>query len=484
MAKFRLLQSRLSISYRISTFSTTSLVKREPSSKSNSVERSRRGWPLCQDNRSRARRGLGALEDDDDRAVYRGRQDDRAKENPLTYYCTKKDILGAANKQEQGIQRDIKIKNQAKRRLSNNGSQSNKESHFSSDAIIHRGITSKLPRKTSNSYTLSRRIEKRLAVHKLDEAIEIARIGYNNATVAWNLIIEYLMRAKKVSLAQKCFSEMSKRGSQPNERTFTILFKGLAYNADILPSAVDRCLKLITHMTSKLNTKEINIIHLNSALQVCSSAAQYNRVWEVLQAFDDLVKPDGQSYSIIFTALSRSAMDNSGLDEVISPSMPTLDSSNESSTVEPNDNLKRHFGRSNVTLSADIRILWTEAVEKGKAGNETHFILSDRLVLACVRALLKTSHRKDYITALRILAAAFNLPLMVKPWFEDDTPVIKNTNFKITPYVVPLVLEVCVKLDHERAYGGYVKLFRSMGIKKGYIGFKRSAKKNTWEEKL
>ncbi|KAK9379798.1 uncharacterized protein V2V93DRAFT_372374 [Kockiozyma suomiensis] len=295
----------------------------------------------------------------------------------------------------------------------------------------------------TDPYLIAEYIKKALAQGRTDDALENARRGAENATVGWNYIIRRVMHEGKVNAAISYFNEMRRRGAVPNGFTFTALFEGLADNVASTPTALEKTKRILAYAVRSGKCK-LEPILLTSALNVARQAGDINAMYEILDVTQDLISPDGVTYSMILSIYSNAA-------------------------------------RTDKALADEVREIWAEAVrhaERSRTKPVKRVVMSGKLILNAARALLKSTNLEDIYLVYRILTSAFSLPLYFSPdqvfaikdpdSIEED--VIKSylytlpSSEEMDMHGIPLLLETCDRLRQRDAFLKYHEYFKTRTI--------------------
>lgn len=103
---------------------------------------------------------------------------------------------------------------------------------------------------------------------------------------------------------------MKKRAQVPDARTFTTLFRGCAWHAKTVPTALEKTLSIYHSMFHDNAPVKPSIIHTNAVLKVCALAGDMDALLGVAAKLPERGNgaPDTLSYTIILNAVRNSAL--------------------------------------------------------------------------------------------------------------------------------------------------------------------------------
>lgn len=180
---------------------------------------------------------------------------------------------------------------------------------------------------------------------------------------------------------------MKKRQQKPNDRTFTVLFRGLAKSKKPQLS-VPEAVKQYKHLLQGGSGLQANTIHLNAVLEVCSRANDMDTLFEMADTIDDGSRSaTAYTYTILFNALRHSTH-------------------LEIKELSPEEQ-KAKLGN----LVARAKGLWSELMEKWAQGQLS---IDEPVVCAMGRILLLAPDWKEKGEVLDIIQQAMKIPNIIK----------------------------------------------------------------------
>ncbi|CAG8569413.1 6014_t:CDS:2 [Racocetra fulgida] len=159
-------------------------------------------------------------------------------------------------------------------------------------------------------YILAEWVRKFGEANRLDDAISVVWNAKKSAQseVVWNHLIVECVKNRKFQMAFRMFNEMKKHGFVPNEQSFTILLNGLADHRPFVDNIL-QARKMIDNMQNLTKAKpvELNVIHVNCLLKLCSRLNNFEAMQE---NFNDMMRvgnwtPNKETFTIIFNACAR-----------------------------------------------------------------------------------------------------------------------------------------------------------------------------------
>ncbi|KAK9478359.1 hypothetical protein V1514DRAFT_331105 [Lipomyces japonicus] len=287
--------------------------------------------------------------------------------------------------------------------------------------------------KTDDAFKIAEIVQTNLSRDDEEGALFYATKGLKNSTVAWNYLMIYKFEKGSVSGALKYFSEMRRRGSVPNSHTYTVIFNGLAQNSSI-ESISQKCLNLLQILLEQ-NAVKPTVLHLNSALKVCSNIPSVSTMYEVIYAVEEKIKIDEISYCTMLTTLSRS------------------------SEKESED------------YAQDAMTIWADIISRIAA---KEIRMTERIALAFGRVMVKSKEPTNIYILLRIFSDVYGLPMFC---LREDIPGRSDTTsardemlsnhllrsdkkLKASEREMSLIAQACELLRQKEAYYDYVDHFR------------------------
>ncbi|CAO3569495.1 unnamed protein product [Mortierella alpina] len=156
-------------------------------------------------------------------------------------------------------------------------------------------------------YLLSEKVLKFARNGKLDDAITLVLEAPKSRQneVVWNHLIQESSRLGKATQSWKLLNDMKKRGFEPNDRTFTILFNALAINSSS-PNNVSRAKALYQQMQDSEDTPP-TLTHTNALLKVCARSNDHESLLSVYNSMPTTGPnaPDVVTYNLLINSLAR-----------------------------------------------------------------------------------------------------------------------------------------------------------------------------------
>lgn len=178
---------------------------------------------------------------------------------------------------------------------------------------------------------------------------------------------------------------MKKRAQLPNERTYTVMFRGLAKS----PNPKLAVSEAVKHYNALLKSTKLssNLIHLNAVLHVCSRAGDMDALFRIVDTLNESNKaPDALTYTTILNALRHS----------------TLSEIKDLPDEEKTEAVAKLIGRA--------QGLWSEIMDKWVEGVLT---IDEELVCSMGRLLLLGSKRESVNPILDLLTQSMRIPNLI-----------------------------------------------------------------------
>lgn len=189
---------------------------------------------------------------------------------------------------------------------------------------------------------------------------------------------------------------MKKRQQLPNDRTFTVMFRGMAKSKNAKKAVAEA----VKHYNLLLKDKrlETNEFHLNSVLNVCARANDLDSLFTIADTINDGSRaPTAYTYTTIFNALRHNV-----LTELKTPAVAEVKT--EGGKAEsPTPKIEKLIERA--------RGLWKEVMDKWTQGKLN---IDEELVCAVGRIHLMAPKAVHKAEVLDILQEAMNIPNLVK----------------------------------------------------------------------
>jgi hypothetical protein len=227
---------------------------------------------------------------------------------------------------------------------------------------------------------------------------------------------------------------MKKRQQYPNDRTYTIIFRGLAScsNKHLAAQTAVKHFDLLLKNKDKdkATTVQPNSYHVNSVLTACTQAADMKALFYVINSLDDSkLAPTTQTYTIIFNALRHSTL-------------------RELETIPDEEEQMANVKRSK--LAEDVRGLWDEVYDKWL---KSKLDLDEELVCSVGQALLLGPEKADKLQALDVIESTMDIPNYVGGRTFDVSGRRRSHTGKPIPPVVPGTRTLGLVLNLTREYG-------------------------------
>ncbi|CAG8523215.1 7765_t:CDS:2 [Funneliformis caledonium] len=159
-------------------------------------------------------------------------------------------------------------------------------------------------------YDLTKLINKFSEEGRFEDVLSIVWNTKRSAqsVVVWNHLIHHSVKKGKLKLAIRLLNEMKKRSFVPNEQTYTILLNGIAENRTFNDNVAQARTILESIQHSQV---ELNSIHVNCLLKVCSRSDDFETLKEIFNEFISKGKwlPNQESFTIMINACARQGTD-------------------------------------------------------------------------------------------------------------------------------------------------------------------------------
>ncbi|KAF2398489.1 hypothetical protein EJ06DRAFT_497206 [Trichodelitschia bisporula] len=218
------------------------------------------------------------------------------------------------------------------------------------------------------------------------DATELVRAASKNMScvVAWNHLINHLLKNGRVNAALKIYNEMKKRAQTPDAYTYHILLKGLAANAHA-ENALTKALSIYHSMSSTKSATKPSIMHINAALKACAMADDMDALWSVVATIPETgpVVANSQTYTTILHAIRMHAL----------KSLPA-----ETDGTDARELL--------ASAVMQARRLWEDIISKWRQGLLT---VDDNLACSMGRVLLIGTLPQDWDDVFSLLKQTMNI---------------------------------------------------------------------------
>ncbi|KAI8371006.1 hypothetical protein BD560DRAFT_396587 [Blakeslea trispora] len=156
--------------------------------------------------------------------------------------------------------------------------------------------------KPEDPYGASDRVARILRMGTIEDAADYVKALpiYLQSTVVWNQLINHCAVHGRANYAEQYYSQMRKRGFEPNNHTFTHMLN--AYAKSNSPQSVESAEAWMERMQDFNLTP--SIIHMNNLMRVYNNNNQPEKTLDQLQriSVDTIMVPDAITYSIALKA--------------------------------------------------------------------------------------------------------------------------------------------------------------------------------------
>ncbi|KAL7308407.1 hypothetical protein PS15m_011613 [Mucor circinelloides] len=247
-------------------------------------------------------------------------------------------------------------------------------------------------------YVASEKVTKILELGTVDDAADYIRALpiYLQSPVVWNQLIGYCAKYGRANYAEQYFSQMRKRGIEPNERTFTHML--VAYGKSSSPQAIHYAEAWLRKM------KDFDIkpapIHINNLMRVYNHAGRPEKTMELLKQISTSgdILPDAVTYSIALQAC---------------PQLPFHDKAREVKHIW-REMLRRieksQPGQSSLLSQKAANIIWQEDAIRHNKTRDAELELDDSLVVALLSAVTRTAAtERDVLVGIEVIEKLYSL---------------------------------------------------------------------------
>ncbi|KAI4655607.1 hypothetical protein J4E93_000321 [Alternaria ventricosa] len=125
-------------------------------------------------------------------------------------------------------------------------------------------------------------VRNELKKDRVEEMLQLVRMASHSmqCIVSWNHIIDHYLAKERVNDAIKVYNDMKKRAQFPDSYTYTILLRGLSWNAHT-SGVLSKALSIYHSLFAPNSRVEPSIMHTNAALRVCARAGDMDALWGV-----------------------------------------------------------------------------------------------------------------------------------------------------------------------------------------------------------
>ncbi|KAL2680777.1 hypothetical protein Neosp_008380 [[Neocosmospora] mangrovei] len=157
-------------------------------------------------------------------------------------------------------------------------------------------------------YKIAERVQAALEKDEYEKALFMTQKASKDhaVVVSWNHLIGYTLKKQQLRKAIKLYNEMKKRAQEPNARTYTVIFRGLA-ESEHPKLAVAEALRIYNRLIVDRRLTP-NSFHLNAVINVCNRAGDLDSMFSVLNTIHDVHRPPtAYTYTTVINALRYNA---------------------------------------------------------------------------------------------------------------------------------------------------------------------------------
>ncbi|KAL9537049.1 hypothetical protein MBANPS3_012128 [Mucor bainieri] len=248
-------------------------------------------------------------------------------------------------------------------------------------------------------YVASEKVAKILELGTVDDAAEYIRALpiYLQSPVVWNQLLGYCAKYGRANYAEHYFSQMRKRGLEPNERTFTHML--VAYGKSSSPQAIQYAEAWFKKM------KDFDIkpapIHINTLMRVYNHAGRPEKTMELLKQISTSgdISPDAVTYSMALQAC---------------PELPFHDKAREVKHIWRE--ILHRIEKSQPSQAPSLlsqkaaNIIWQEDAIRHNKTRDAELELDDSLVVALLSAVTRTAAtERDVLVGIEVIEKLYSL---------------------------------------------------------------------------
>ncbi|GAA5813569.1 hypothetical protein MFLAVUS_007052 [Mucor flavus] len=245
-------------------------------------------------------------------------------------------------------------------------------------------------------YVASDRVAKILDIGSVDDAADYIKAlpFFLQSPVVWNQLIGYCAKHGRANYAEQFYSQMRKRGLDPNERTFTHMLT--AYAKSKSPQAIKNAEAWLKRMEDfKL---EPSTIHINNLMRVYNHAGEPERTIEALKKMSTTGAnvPDAVTYSIALQGCAE---------------LNQLDRAEEVRNIWTGIiyRLDRNQRTGSSLSKKASEISWKETAMR-QTTKDTELEIDDSLVVSLLSAVTRTAaSEKDVLTGIEAIDRLYSL---------------------------------------------------------------------------
>ncbi|KAL1800482.1 hypothetical protein ACET3X_000824 [Alternaria dauci] len=206
--------------------------------------------------------------------------------------------------------------------------------------------------------------------------------------VSWNHIIDHYLAKQRVNDAIKVYNDMKKRAQFPDSYTYTILLRGLSWNAHT-SGVLSKALSIYHSLYAPNSRVEPSIMHTNAALRVCARAGDMDALWGVAGKIPENgpAAANAITYVTILNAIRQSLLVDA----------PKGESEDETAARKERGVMEG-------------RRMWEDIVGRWRRADLT---IDEELVCAMGRLLLIGSRPRDWDDVLSLVEQTMDIPRLV-----------------------------------------------------------------------
>ncbi|KAM6519716.1 hypothetical protein FALCPG4_013317 [Fusarium falciforme] len=247
-------------------------------------------------------------------------------------------------------------------------------------------------------YKIAERVQAALEKDKYDEALFMTQKASKDyaVVVSWNHLIGYMLKKQQLRKAIKLYNEMKKRAQEPNARTYTVIFRGLA-ESEHPKLAVAEAVRIYNRLITDPRITP-NSFHLNAVINVCNRAGDLDSMFSVLNTIDDAHRPPtAYTYTTVINALRYNA--GTGVKD--------LTATQKKADI--------------VVAIRRGKAVWEEVMDRWRKGL---LKIDEPLVCAMMRLLMLGSTREEKMEVFDLLEETMGIPNLTR---KDDGSASSTT---------------------------------------------------------
>lgn len=238
-----------------------------------------------------------------------------------------------------------------------------------------------------------------LRAQNIDKALNLCRLASKSMAciVAWNHVIDWHVKNKRVNTAIDIYNEMKKRGQFPDSYTYMLLFRAVPIQKsgelkDYHGQMANKAVAIYNSMSSPTSRVKPSIMHTNAVLRLCSLARNMDLLWSVASQIPESGpgSADHITYNILLSAIRFGAM-GPGTGEMVYVEQ-----------IAENRNQAVNEGRR----------IWQEIIPRWRAGEVT---IDAALVRSMAKLLTFSKRMEDWDDVLNLVQQTTNIERLVPP---------------------------------------------------------------------